>query len=402
VNPAEATDGISIRTAGDRDIPGILALVADRIGTEDVAEAELALSDAGFDRRRWSVAVDGSRIVSTAATFPMTLRYGLVTIPASQIEFVATDRRYERRGLVRRQFDYHHRDLARRGELFQVMVGITYFYRRLGYEYALPVHDRRTVPAAALPAAGDGWSFREAVPDDLALLDRLQAPVRSAADVAVRFADQLSGLVIRSPLYQTVVAEFRETPAAVGRLYVDGDTAYVLDLAAGDRSGVTAILAEMSRRASGADVTLLERPGLRLHTDDLGTVRPTGDAYYARIGDPVRFMNAARPEFERRLRESPLAGASGDAMVSLYTSSIRFGFDRGSLTEFSAGPGEQAPISKGGSGIAPDHLVSVLVGDEGFAGLAARHPDVKGGRQTELMEALFPAQTSDVQSWVVP
>jgi len=66
------------------------------------------------------------------------------------------------------------------------------------------------------------------------------------------------------------------------------------------------------------------------------------------------------------------------------------------------GGGVPGPISEGGSGVAPDRIVSLILGPLGAAGLAELHPDVNLGEQEELMQILFPAQTADVHSWVVP
>ncbi len=393
---------IAVRAATEADIDGIVALVEDRIGEEDAPEARLVLENPEFDRSRWSVAVDGHRVVSTMATFPMRVRFGSAHIPGSQIEFVATDGEYEGLGLVRRQFDYHHADLERRGELLQVIVGITYFYRRFGYEYALPIADWRSIPAAALSSIPAGWSVRTASIDDADTLVRLEAEAQRAVDLAVEFTPELWRYVLRSPVYRTVIAEHDGTPVACGRLYLSEDDPYVLDLAGSSRIGIGAVLAAMADTVQDQPLTLLDRAATRPFVAELGTTERSNDAYYARIGDPVAFLNAVRPELSRRLAGSPLAAASGTGMISLYAASIRFDYADGEIATFSWHPGEQAPISKGGSGVAPDRFTSLLVGPLGFSGLADRYPDVNGGRQTGLMEALFPRQLSDVQSWVVP
>jgi predicted N-acetyltransferase YhbS len=393
---------IPIRAATDADVEGIVALIEDRIGEEDAPEARLVLEDPTFDRNRWSVAVDGDRVASTMATFPMQVRFGSALVSGTQLEFVATDGAYEGRGLVRRQFGYHHADLARRNELLQTIVGITYFYRRLGYEYALPVADWRSIEADEIPSTPTGWTVRTATPPDVETLMRLQAEAHGAVHVAVAFTRELWSYVLRSPVYRTLIAEHDGTPQACARLYLDDDDPYVLDLAGSSRAGVAAVLTGMANAIPNQALTLLDRESTRPLVGDLGTTKRSSDAYYARIGDPVAFLNAIRPELEKRLAASPLAGASGDGLVSLYAASIRFAYADGALSEFSWHPGERAPISKGGSGVAPDRFTSMLVGPLGFSGLAERYPDVNGGKQTELMETLFPPQVSDIQSWVVP
>jgi len=393
---------IVIRPATEGDVPGVVALIEKRIGEEDAPEARMVLEDPVFDRKRWSVALDGDRVVSTMATFPMTLWYGSATIAAAMMEFVATDERYESRGLIRRQFDYHHADLATRGELLQVIVGIPYFYRRFGYEYALPGPGWRTIVADDVPSAPEGWSTREAGPADIATLHELQVQARTAASVSLGFGDDLWRFTVASSVYTTLVAEREGRATACGRLYTVDEKPYVLDLAGTSRAGIDAVLADVSRRFPDADITVLDRPGVRPLLHDLGTTKAAGDAYYARVGDPVAFLNAARPELSRRLGASDLADAAGTGLISLFSSSMTFPYENGEVGEFTAGGVVQAPGTSGGSGVAPDRFVSLLVGPDGFSGLAERNPDVYSANQRPLMEALFPPQTSDVQSWTIP
>ncbi len=393
---------IIVRAADDADVPGVFALISDRIGAEDAPEALLILEDEGFDRRRWSVAVDGDQVVSTMATFPFDIRFGQCSVRGSMIEFVATHRDYERRGLVRRQFDYHHDDVAARGELLQVIVGITYFYRRLGYEYALPVATWRKISAADVPGNPEAWSVRDAGASDLHIVMDLQRQVQGEVQMAAGLAPDLWSFILRSPVYQTFIAEADGVPKAMGRVYLDDDEPYVMDLGGSERSGIEAILAEISARAPGQDVTVLDRVGMDALLDGIGSSSPANDAYYARIGDPVAWLNAVRPELSRRLGASSLAAATGEGMISMYSSSICFTYDKGEIGEFIAGPRQTAPIHAGGSGVPPDLIASLLIGPLGFAGLAERHPDVNAGRQAQLMGILFPPQTTDVQSWVIP
>ncbi len=391
-----------IRPVGDADIPGVIALIADRIGEEDAPEAQLVLEDPEYDRARWSVAVDGDRVVSTMATYPMQAQFGMCEVPAAMVEFVATDGEYEGRGLVRRQFEYHHEDLARRGELFEVMVGITYFYRRLGYEYALPVAPWQTIAEHEVPSMPAGWTVRTAGEDDRNTILGLQAPIQASADFAVGLSDQMWRFLLRSPVYDTVLAEYEGVAQACGRVYRDDDDPFVMDLAGASREGLVAVVAGVAARNPNQNLTLLTRPVAEPNLDDVGTLDQDGQAYYARIGDPIAWLNAVRPELSRRLSASSLADAKGEGMISLYASSIRFSYDHGEVGEFVTGPREQAPISKGGSGIPPDLITSLLVGPLGFCGLADRHPDVSAGKQKELMDVLFPPHSVDVQSWVVP
>jgi len=85
--------------------------------------------------------------------------------------------------------------------------------------------------------------------------------------------------------------------------------------------------------------------------------------------------------------------------LSSWRSHVRFSIDDDVVTSVVAGGPEQAPISKGGSGVPPDALAPLLLGPFGAGGLESRHGDVVLGRQRELMEALFPPVSSDVMTF---
>jgi hypothetical protein len=66
------------------------------------------------------------------------------------------------------------------------------------------------------------------------------------------------------------------------------------------------------------------------------------------------------------------------------------------VDEMQRGGREQAPVSKGGSGLAAEAVPGLLLGPYGALGLEEREPDCHLGRQRELMAALFPPVTSDL------
>lgn len=392
---------IEVRSCTDADVAGVVALIEDRIGAEDAPEAQLVLDDPRFDRNRWSVAVDGDDVVSTMGTFPMHANIGVATIAASMVEFVATKQGYEGRGLIRRQFDYHHADVKARGEFLQVIVGITYFYRRFGYEYAIPVASWRSIEEP--PVVVPGIEVRTATPDDVQDLQRLRQASSWPATVSLSMSNWLLESVVVSPVYDTFIAEREGAAVGSARLYQDGDKPFVMDLSATERPVAEALLAGIGERCSGQAVTMLDRPGITKLLDGIGVVGdPTGESYYSRSADVVALLNAIRPELDRRLAESDLKDASGATFISNYGSSVNLSYDAGKLEEFTIGGAVHGPLHLGGCGVPPDLMTSLVVGPLGFAGLAERHPDVNGGKQTKLMEILFPSNVADVQSWVIP
>lgn len=391
---------IEIRTARTEDIDSIAALVADRIGEEDGAEAELVLRDPDFDGKRWFVATDGDKVLSTAAVFPGQLRFGDVTMVAGAIEFVATSEEAEGQGLVRRILEEIHGTASSRGEMMQWIVGITYFYRRFGYEYAIPVDGMHLFAAGEAPPIPDGWSVRAAAHEDIATLTKAQESFSRAADVSITATKWVWDIYRRSPNYEVIVAEGPGGPA-FGRIYSWDDDRYLTDIVAHSTNAAAALVNAASDDGHW-DVSVLTRPGARRYLEELAPWTPSHDAYYLRVADPVALLEAIRPVLSRRLAAQPENALEGDGLISLYGSSIRFAYNGKRVGPMRREGGVPGPISEGGSGVAPDQIVSLILGPLGAAGLAARHADVNLGEQSELMQIMFPPQICDVHSWVVP
>ncbi len=389
---------VRIRTADHEDIGQIAELVAARIGEDDAREAEIVLSDDYF-RNRWFVADEDGRILSTAGVFPGEMHVGEVTVGAGAIEFVATHEDAEGRGLVRRLIEEIHNTAQTRNEMVQWIVGITYFYRKFGYEYAIPVESTYDFAAGDAPPTPSGWSVQQVSGAEVPDLAAAQTAFSRQADVAFTASRRMWDIYEMSPVYDLVVAH-SSSGYGYGRVYPYEGDRYLFDLIANSAGGAAALI-NAAGDGGAYDVTVMGREAARSHLDQLADPDPSGDAYFVRVADPVKLMEAMRPVFSTRLREWD-ATARGDALISMYETSIRFNYGQGQVGPMRRGPAEQAPIGGGGSGVAPDRIVSLLLGPLGAEKLAELNPDVNLGEQEDLMKALFPPQTCDVHSWVVP
>ncbi|MBC3839652.1 GNAT family N-acetyltransferase [Streptacidiphilus sp. 4-A2] len=137
--------------------------------------------DDGSVRSGCAVVVDGDRVVSTVTLLDEQLLLGEVLLPVGQVELVATDREYEGRGLVRALMNWAHERSAARGHVVQVMIGIPYFYRQFGYEYAIDLP--RALSVHTPPAVGAAPVLRPARPEDIPALTALQLSAQSGFDI---------------------------------------------------------------------------------------------------------------------------------------------------------------------------------------------------------------------------
>jgi hypothetical protein len=101
---------------------------------------------------------EGNPVLACTCLWKHTWTYEGIPFSVGRPEMVATDAAYRHRGLVRALFEMVHERSEAEGDLVQAITGISYFYRQFGYEYALELEDRRTIPLALIPKAKEGAS----------------------------------------------------------------------------------------------------------------------------------------------------------------------------------------------------------------------------------------------------
>jgi predicted N-acetyltransferase YhbS len=390
-----AEGGLTLRTAVERDLDQIGDLLAARGDDADREDLHLVVDDADEGLDAVMVVTDGDRVVSTATLLHESLSIGGVTVPAGQVELVATAPDHEGRGLVRALMNEAHRRSTDRGDLLQVMIGIPYFYRQFGYSYSMPIPLPWNVHT--VPVVDPGITVRAATLDDIPAMEALQTTAQRVADVRMpHSAACWRWLVQRSGSTQlvaerdgSIIATARRTPPEEG---------LVLGEVAGHTDGICSLVASA---AGDGEVSVLERPATGI--DDVLTrfaVAPEDsdqrrDWFYGRVPSLAPLLDHLRPVLLERFRSARLDGHH-EVLLSSWRGHVRFTIDDDSMSDVVAGGPEQAPVSKAGSGVAPDALAPLLLGPFGAGGLEARYADVLLGRQRDLMEALFPPVTSDL------
>ncbi|HEX6872641.1 MAG TPA: GNAT family N-acetyltransferase [Micromonosporaceae bacterium] len=402
--PVSLPDGLLLRTAQQADLDQIAHLLTVRGEPADAVDHRLVVEDpdAGWDC--CAVVVDGDRVVSTATLLDETLFLGGVAVPAGQVELVATNRAYEGRGLVRALMDWAHRRSAQRGHLAQVMIGIPYFYRQFGYQYAIDLPQTRGLRTA--PPVPDGHLGRIAGPADLDLLARQQDEVQQAYDLRMPHSTACWRWLVARDGSQQLVVERGGQAVASGRLTAIEDDPVVLgEVAAVDGPAAQALLGYAIDRAGGRRLRVKERPGSVAGDALEPFLTPRARAverYYVRVADVVALLERLRPVLSARLATSPLGGEIGEAVVSFFRHHVRIPYAAGEVGPVQAGGRMQAPGSVGGAGVAPDLIGPLLFGPDGIAGLVERHPDVYAGRNEALMATLFPPVRADLLTFYLP
>ncbi len=404
--PVPLPGGLLLRPSTPADDEQVGALLAARGDADDAVDHRLVVQDPDAGHGACAVVVDGDRVVSTALLLDERVRVGhgagAVTLPAGQVDLVATDTAYEGRGLVRALMGWAHRRSAERGHLLGVMIGIPYFYRLFGYEYALAIPPAPTL--TGVPDAPGSGVLRKATAADVPAIVRLQDAVQAPADVAVPHSEpRWRWLLTRNGTTQWVVERDGDV-VATGRATGADEGVLLAEAAAADPAAAADLVAALAATAGPDGLAVQRRRG---HVDDVcapwyGEVGDRTDQYYVRLPDPAAVLDALRPTLWQRHVAAGLDRAGRELVVSTFGEHYRLPVLDDRFGPVQVGGPMQSPGALGGMGCAPDHLAAMLLGPLGVRGLARIRPDVYFGADPEWYDALFPPLTSDLLTLYLP
>jgi predicted N-acetyltransferase YhbS len=287
--------------------------------------------------------------ISTLCLIPWEWKYEDVTIKVGEMGIVATQEQYRRRGLIRKQAEYHRKLLNDGKYDISIIQGIPYFYRQFGYEYAIPLERHCNIEFHQIPQPNENeksrWTFRLANPDDLAEIERLyEESVKSLAIHSVRNKAIWQYLTENSPrtctaLEMWIIEDVNKKIAGYFfiQLYPFSSNA----LTVGEVSKLTydmslAVLQHLKEIAIQR-----EKPYIRLNLPancelvkvavHHGAVDLGGYAWQIFIPNMARFLRKIAPVLERRLVDSAFAGLTDVVRIAFYKEKLAIHFENGKI-----------------------------------------------------------------------
>ncbi|GAT71512.1 GCN5 family acetyltransferase [Planomonospora sphaerica] len=402
--PVPLAGGLVLRQAQPADLDQIGTLLAERGEPADALDHRLVATDPDAGWPACAVVVDGDRVVSTATLLDEEVRIADIRLPSGQVELVATDREYEGRGLVRALMRWAHDRSAARGHVIQAMIGIPYFYRLFGYEYAVDIPPALTVHTPPPGEATPG--LRPARPSDIPVMAALQETAQSRFDVAMPHSPACWRWLLAHEASTLWVLEHADTVIATGRTTPPEDDGLLLaEAAALDEAAARELLRGVAALVPDGQVRVVHRAGTVTAAawHDFLTHEPRRQAeqYYIRIPDVTALLDRLRPLLWHRLTAAGIDHTGRDIVISTFGAHYRIPVHADGLGAVTAGGAMQGPAAVGGAGVAPDYLPALLFGPHGIEGLTRIRPDVYTA-QEELFQALFPPLTADVLSYYLP
>ncbi|MGV9308688.1 GNAT family N-acetyltransferase [Nonomuraea sp. NPDC003727] len=401
--PVSLAGGLVLRQAQPADLDQIGALLAERGEPADALDHRLVVQDPDAGWSACAVVVDGDRVVSTATLLDEDVRIGGIHLPAGQIELVATDREYEGRGLVRALVRWAHDRSAARGHVIQVMIGIPYFYRLFGYEYAIDIPQ---APAVRTPPPGEATPvLRAARPSDVPAMAALQEAAQNRFDVAMPHSAARWRWLLAHEASTLRVLERAGTVVAAGRTTPPGDEVLLAEAAAVDEAAARDLLRGVAALTPGSRLNVVHRAGTVTAAAWQEFLdhepRKRAEQYYVRVPDAAALLDRLRPLLRQRLTAAGIDRAGRDIVISTFGAHYRIPVHAEGIGEVVTGGPMQGPGTVGGLGVAPDHLAALLFGPHGYEGLSRIRSDVYTGEE-ELFQALFPPLTADLLTYYLP
>ncbi|MDY7100857.1 MAG: GNAT family N-acetyltransferase [Actinomycetota bacterium] len=407
-------DDHEVRVARAADAGPITDLVAQRLTPADAANARLLLDRPEVGPGAFTVAVDrGGHLVGTVALLDATMRVGEVAVPAGELVLLAVDRAHEGRGIARHLCEALAASSLARGHLVRIVVGIPYFYRRLGYEYVAPHPAHRPVaepaggsgpsgPAAAptsgAVAAGGAWAVRPAGVDDLDRVALLHAAAQRSVGLAlVRSPEAWRRLLDWSGSCLRVATRDGAIGAAA-RVATHSDVVVITEAVASDATALRQLVAATAAEVGDRSLFVDDRHDTLVASvwSQLAAPAPVDDWYYLGCDRPVALLDLLRPELEARLARSPFAGVSRELTIGFYRWHVRLPIERGRIGELVAGGPLRVERDGGPPTVPPDAFLSLVLGPWTIDGLASHLPDARPGEGADLVRVLFPPARADL------
>jgi predicted N-acetyltransferase YhbS len=392
---------------GGRPHPGVAAWV------EDLLDGHPAVAPDDF-----LVAEDSATGSPVASLVGLRQEWSLggVRLPVVQVELVGTAPEHRGNRLTERLFASLHQRHAVAGVPLQVIEGIPYFYRRLGYDYALANDGAPTVRPATDRPDGSGPTVRTATVTDadaLAGIDRRLADTdalvcprnaelwryeiagRRPEDQARRGIAVLTndvdvlGYLVHTPRFSstgelTVVAAACAQPADWPRV----------------AAAMHAHLGETGRRCEASTGRPFTAVRLLLDPDHpLARLGPPGipkrpRGWYARTGDPANLLTWLLPLLRDRWRTADLRWPEPTLTIDTYGRAARLEFTDGEPTAVTAVSGAVSPSTDPDThaAVPPGALLQLALGHRTLPEVLDTWPDcLLRDRLTEhFLTAAFP------------
>jgi hypothetical protein len=324
-------------------------------------------------------------------------------IPVGQMEIVGTLEEYRNRGLIRKLNEAFEQRVEEYKLPMVIIAGIPYYYRKLGYEYAIRMGGQLTVPLEVIPALKKGEtepvSIEEVTPDTLSEYLKARQKHNSYLDFYRHLSDTefqylTTGRFGDDSVYKFHLMRHNQKVVGIFILHIGWGNLEVVELWVEDLNHLMPVLRFTKRLAKRKRLPLsiyyTSRPAITQALESLSRSkfrRPY--AWYVKIPSIKRFVETIKPVIEQRIAQSDFKGLTESLRLSWYQEGLELVFKKGKLTAIKSIPREE--IKDMHIAVPFPVIYQLLLGYRSIEELHQIFPDA-GGRaiKTPIIRVIFP------------
>lgn len=354
-----------------------------------------------MNREHFFMVKHGEKAVAGLLLIPQVWKIGGVEMKVAEMGCVGTDPLHRRKGVQWILNDEFDKYAIEQSYDLCVLAGIPYFYRQLGYQYAVELDYSTEIELAKIPEKESGIRVEKFTEDHVDKADRLLRKaqegylVHSVRTEEVWEMQQETGTYGGEP-FQAVSLLLGDKFVGYYRYVVDKEkgTFYIKELGIDENVSVGDLAGVIKGHASGMGLTVL-KTGLP-HQDEVNrylisrgakTNRPY--AWQVKVLDLTRFLTKLRPVLESRIEDSEFKDVSKDLTLNFWRFAVSMKIVGGKIVSIEKVHGEKDRTI----GMNPYAFIKLALGYKSRSELEEMYPDFwVRGDMGGLIDVMFPKQ----------
>ena len=349
---------------------------------------------------------NSNKIVSSISLMPLEWRFGSINIPVCEMGFVGTLEKYRGKELIVELNKLYELIMAERGYIISVIRGIPYYYRKLGYEFAIPLDHRMFLSLSKIPL--DNLEFLKIRKADLEDFDFI-------VNNYIKYNDDyfISNIFDRDCYISRFGNDYyNEFKASTYIIETGGKSiAYFTFGKSYENLGYDIKTSHINRECGikilqfTKEIARIENPdkidlAVREDTDLGELICELGGTTYDTYGWQVKipnlkfYLEKIKPILETRIHNSDFHGLTQDIKISNYKTTIILSFNNGQISTIKMEKGYpkelHCDLKLPGS-----ILFKLILGDRSFKEIKYIVKDaIVKHESRELIDVLFPKENS--------
>ncbi len=406
----ELDDGLILRTGTESDIKAIKQHVQTVHGKEVTPMIDRLFNLYPDFPPSDNFLIEDSKTGKVVAYYCLKLNTGILEghkISVGQMEIVGTLEEYRNQGLIRKLNDAFEQRVEEYKLPMVIIAGIPYYYRKLGYEYAIQMGGSITFPLELVPSLKKGEEepitieevTYDTLPEYLQARNRHNTFLDFYRDISEKeFPYLTTGKFGDESVYKFHLIRHNQKVVGIFSLHIGWGALEMVELWVEDLNHLVPILRFAKKLAKRKRLPLRiyypSRPAILQALESFSRSKFSRPyAWYVKIPSIKRFLETIKPVIEHRLIKSEFKGLTDSIRISWYHEGAELVFKKGKLK--SINPIPRSEVKDMHVAVPFPIIYQLLLGYRSIDELHQIFPDA-GGRATKtpIIRNIFPKITA--------